>query len=90
MEIPDTQECGKVRQCKKNMDSIQDIIEKYLKNNNYDGLCNVEFECGCIVGDLMPCSQLDINRCCPGHQELQDDGDWLVFPGKKIISKELK
>jgi len=37
--------------------TVKEIILDYLKNNNYDGLCNPDIECGCGIDDLMPCSE---------------------------------
>ena len=33
------------------------IVEQYLSENGYDGLCCLEVgvECGCSLEDLMPC-----------------------------------
>jgi hypothetical protein len=33
--------------------TAKEIIEKHLKENGFDGLCGDE--CGCALGDLMPC-----------------------------------
>jgi hypothetical protein len=52
--------------------TIKDIVEKYLKENNCDGLFNDDAECGCDIDDLSPCTQCDL-ECkagfktpCPG------------------------
>ena len=62
--------------------NIISICESWLKDNGYDGLCNPGMECGCRIGDLMPCESPDIRECVAAHKELQKDGDWLMFPGK--------
>ena len=62
--------------------TIPAICAAWLKENGFDGLCDPEMECGCSVLDLMPCSTPGLNTCVPAHKELQDDGDWLMFPGK--------
>jgi len=62
--------------------SVCTICLDWLKENGYDGLCNPDIECGCSVLDLMPCKYPDLKKCVPAHKELQDDGDWLMFPGK--------
>ncbi len=61
---------------------IQDIVQEWLEKNGYDGLCNPDIECGCRTCDLMPCDMLDHRKCVAGYVEMQDDGKWLVFPGK--------
>ena len=62
--------------------SIPAICSAWLTANGYDGLCDPGVECGCSVLDLMPCESPGLNTCVPAHKELQDDGDWLMFPGK--------
>lgn len=42
-----------------------DIVEKYLKDNGYDGL--FDDECGCVIGDLRPCCD-DFSDCQPGYK----------------------
>jgi hypothetical protein len=42
--------------------NVLQIIEKYLRENGYDGLCNVDYECGCSVDDLAPCCEY-MNEC---------------------------
>lgn len=47
--------------------TVYTIIEKYLKDNGYDGLCNPADEgCGCRIGDLVPCGS-DFSMCQPGY-----------------------
>ena len=36
--------------------TTKEIIEKYLKDNGFDGLVNVDAECGCGLDDFLPCS----------------------------------
>jgi hypothetical protein len=65
-----------------NICSIPAICAAWLVENGYDGLCDPDAGCrGCSVIDLMPCRSPGINTCVPAHKELQDDGDWLMFPG---------
>jgi len=68
--------------------SIPAICAAWLTANGYDGLCDPDIECGCSVIDLMPCNSPGLNTCVPAHKELQDDGDWLMFPGKSNMSRE--
>jgi len=53
--------------------TITEIVEDYLKENDYDGLynddgCWGEDGCGCFLGDLFPCDPewCDIRNCRPG------------------------
>lgn len=43
-----------------------DMLESQLRENGYDGLCNTENECGCRIGDLMPCGEY-CGECQPGY-----------------------
>jgi hypothetical protein len=47
------------------MNAIE-ILESWLKERGYDGLCYPEEECGCQIGDLMPCSSY-CGHCQPGY-----------------------
>lgn len=41
------------------MKTVAEMLEATLKQMGADGLCNPDLECGCVIGDLMPCSS-----CC--------------------------
>jgi hypothetical protein len=62
--------------------NAREIIKKYLEENGYDGLYNLEGECGCIKDDLFPCES------CPAECEAgylidppeaykNDDVNWI-------------
>lgn len=58
---------------------IQEIVEKYLKDNGYDGL-TCSGVCGCEVGDLFPCGEPENCEAgykvpCPGPADCPADGD---------------
>lgn len=36
---------------------VQEIVAVWLKDNGYDGLFSEDYECGCEISDLMPCSE---------------------------------
>lgn len=57
--------------------SAKDIIIKYLRENNYDGLWSDWQECGCEISDLVPCES-DFSDCLPGvkHPCKGDDCEW--------------
>ncbi len=64
--------------------NIREIVREYLKANGYDGLCDVGAECGCRLGDFMPCDDATV-YCEAGHLAPGDDLDerWVIVPGKK-------
>jgi hypothetical protein len=61
--------------------NVTEIVEKYLTDNGYDGLCDIGEECGCHIGDLFPC---DYNpfQCQPGHKAVNEAGKTVIIPGK--------
>ena len=51
--------------------TVKDIIEKYLKENGYDGLAGDE--CGCGMDDgLAPCESCNIFECVPAYRATCD------------------
>ena len=60
---------------------VQAILRAWLKEHNYDGLCNPELECGCGLDDFVPCNgspmyggiQAD---CQPAHRREVKPGEW--------------
>ena len=57
--------------------TVRDIVESHLRANGFDGLANSEIECGCIVGDLMPCGSPDPCECIVGRNTGTDDEFWI-------------
>lgn len=57
--------------------NLTELIESALKENGYDGLCNVALECGCQIGDLFPCGDL-MPGCVGGYQSTDKDGNWII------------
>lgn len=48
--------------------NLRQITEAWLKEDGYDGLYSTGIECGCHIGDLMPCDEPDPEHCEPGYQ----------------------
>ena len=57
---------------------IEEIVKEWLKANGYDGLYNSELECGCQLGDLMPCSEPHTSECLAGVGKLIDEDDRII------------
>ncbi len=68
------------------MINVRDIVRDYLVANGYDGLAG--HDCGCLVSDLMPCSESQ-DGCKPGHRveckgcEVDGPCPWHIVPGRK-------
>ena len=45
--------------------NVHEIVEAWLKENGYTGLCTEG--CGCVAGDLFPCEGGLSYNCCPGY-----------------------
>ena len=43
--------------------TLREVITAWLVEHGREGLCNSELECGCWVGDLMPCDEPGFNDC---------------------------
>lgn len=56
--------------------TVKEIVEKHLQENGYDGLYYPE-ECGCKVGNLMPCIAFGGSQagCLPGYLQQIDDNN---------------
>ena len=50
-----------------NPPSIEQIVEDWLRQNGFDGLACPELECGCRLGDLMPCEYPELRECVAGR-----------------------
>ncbi len=70
--------------------NIKEIVEKYLKDNGYDGLWNQDDECGCTFDDLFECAgNCDPNNCEPGYKHPgNEEYDYLIGPDKPETKSE--
>lgn len=60
--------------------NIHEIVKDYLIRNGYDGLCNPDIDCACLVTDLAPCCE-DMFSCKPGYK-IQYDKYWRIVEKK--------
>jgi len=60
---------------KANTLDIQTIIKDWLKDHGYDGLYNINGECGCGIDDLMPCMDY-CGGCKPGYKIPDPSGEY--------------
>ena len=47
--------------------TVREIVEAYLKEHGFDGLYH-DNDCGCRIGDLMPCTAESVEYCKPGYK----------------------
>ena len=47
--------------------NVKDFLDNCLKRDGFEGLYNAEMECGCVVGDLEPCGNVDLQNWAPGN-----------------------
>ena len=64
--------------------NVKQIVESWLRNHKYDGLCNKE--CGCRMGDLAPCGEIS-EECVAGYMATTDEG-WIIWPAPPTILDE--
>lgn len=66
--------------------TCKEIIEQYLKEKGFDGLCGDD--CGCGIDDLMPCFDA-WTECVPGFKGPDPDGesDWLMYPSREAVAE---
>ena len=65
---------------------VKDIIEMWLRENDYSGLYDDEVPCGCEIEDLIPCDSESCLTCKPGYKVSCTDkckheegpGDWHI------------
>jgi len=59
--------------------TVKKIVEQYLIEHEFEGLCNGNNECGCGIDDLFPCGLDGTHNCkaalktvCDGCDEFGD------------------
>ncbi|MEO5367875.1 MAG: hypothetical protein H7831_16245 [Magnetococcus sp. WYHC-3] len=58
--------------------TVKWIVEKFLKEQGCDSLYDETSDCGCSLGNLMPCDS-PVDRCRPGYL---CKANGLVYPEK--------
>jgi hypothetical protein len=58
--------------------NVKEIMQVYLWREGYDGLCNQEQECGCIVDNLLTCDSCP-GECRPGFKAFNDEGKQIII-----------
>lgn len=59
--------------------NCKQIIEKYLKDNGFDGLVHLDTECGCHMGDagLFLGAECPCVDCEPAYKH-EDESGWVM------------
>jgi hypothetical protein len=66
--------------------TVKEIVEKYLKDNGYDGLYSPYDECGCKIEHLFVCGA-ECTDCKAGY--LKDCDLYWIITAEKPKTKEL-
>lgn len=62
--------------------TVREILNKWLQDKGYEGLFSSN-ECGCEVGDLMPCDGENCIICEPGYKQPGDEErEFYIGPTK--------
>lgn len=71
--------------------NIIKIVTAHLKDNGFDGLVNTDGQCGCLLGDLVPCDG-NFGSCEPGYRGASEDypGEWEVYRTKEAAAKSIE
>lgn len=64
---------------KRKIVDVGEIVAEYLEAHGYDGLCDEDNECGCLLEDLAPCGEVRMG-CQAGWRVPCDptDGDFYI------------
>lgn len=67
---------------------VSEIVEKYLKDNGFDGLY-AQGECACKTDNLMPCCGDCCGDCQPGYLQDNNSGEFefIIGRGKQPADK---
>ena len=70
------------------MKKVIEIVAEHLAKGGFDGLLDEFAECGCEVGDLVPCAR-DFANCSPAYkgQDPSGEADWRMYRTKEAASK---
>ena len=58
--------------------NVLGIVKSWIKENGRDGLVNGDAECGCLLDDLEPCTEMSSYHCEPAYRRgatKDDDSD---------------
>ncbi|KKN89675.1 hypothetical protein LCGC14_0235210 [marine sediment metagenome] len=71
--------------------SVRAIVSEWLFCNDYDGLVSEGCECGCRLGDLVPCDS-PCETCIAGYEgpDPEGDYDWMIYLSKKAAHEARK
>lgn len=65
------------------MPRVIEILRHHLMAGGFDGLVEVDAQCGCLLENLAPCSS-DFGQCEPGFRgvDINEADEWAVYRTK--------
>ncbi len=73
-------------------EQVSSILRAWLKEHGYDGLCSVDFECGCTIEDLLSCEIQD-GTCQPAYRGPDLVGskyDFVMYTTKEAVQEAVQ
>ena len=67
---------------------VVEILVEYMKVHGFDGLCNTDGGCACLIGNLAPCGCLNL-FCVPGHKvegRTEDCGEGCEWHVQEVVA----
>jgi len=72
---------------------VIDAVKMAIIDGGFDGLCNLDNECGCSVDDLAPCGEMN-QHCVLGYRGVMVDEDgvkgWGIYETKEAAEDSKK
>jgi hypothetical protein len=62
------------------------IIVAWLRERNFDGLCEPDTEFGCGLDDFSPCGDGSLPHCKPANKRILQEGEYVGYgkPGDVV------
>jgi len=69
--------------------TVENILRDWLKQHGYDGLCDLDAECGCSLDNFIPCGEVQMD-CEAGYKgPVGERGEFFIGQEKPGKAKEM-